>query len=114
MGNPEQDARRQIDQLLVLAGWHVCDIDQANITAHRGVAIRKFPLPGQICSKKQLYTHPRNTSFKSVALYALHRCATSNACVSNCASRDRDAHHEDPKINDWRFTSLNLRTYNET
>lgn len=40
MGNPEQDARRQIDQLLVQAGWHVCDVDQANIMAHRGVAQR--------------------------------------------------------------------------
>src|SRR3569623_520030 len=94
MGNPEQDARRQIDQLLVLAGWHVCDIDQANITAHRGEAKRKFPLPGQICSKKQLYTHPRNTSFKSVALYALHRCSTSKAWLSNCVFREREAYDE--------------------
>lgn len=46
MGNPEQDARGEIDQLLVQAGWHVCDAGQANITACRGVAIREFPLPG--------------------------------------------------------------------
>jgi len=76
MGNPEQDARRQIDQLLVQTGWHVCDVDKAHITAYRGVAIREFPLPGQSYSKKELCTHPRNTSFTSVALYALHRCAT--------------------------------------
>lgn len=111
MGNPEQDARRQIDQLLVLAGWHVCDIDQANIMAYRGVAIREFPLPGQSCSKTT-YTHPKNTSFISVALYALYPCAMSRARVSNCASLDREAHHDDPKYI-WCFTRLNIRTCNE-
>lgn len=55
MGNPEQDARRQIDRLLVQAGWHVCDADQTNITAHRGVAIREFPLPGHGFADYLLY-----------------------------------------------------------
>ena len=59
MGNPEQDARRQIDQLLVQAGWHVCDADQTNITAHRGVAIREFPLPGHGLADYLLYIDGR-------------------------------------------------------
>lgn len=43
---PEQQARGNIDRLLVAAGWHVCDASAANIHAARGVAIREFPLPG--------------------------------------------------------------------
>jgi type I restriction enzyme R subunit len=44
---PEQHARETIDRLLTQAGWHVCDAGAAHITAHRGVAIREFPLkPG--------------------------------------------------------------------
>ncbi len=42
--NPEAKARVSIDALLVAAGWHVCDMAQANIHAARGVAIREFPL----------------------------------------------------------------------
>ncbi len=40
----EQEARKEIDKLLTLAGWRVADMDQANIYADRGVAIREFPL----------------------------------------------------------------------
>ncbi len=44
---PEAKARATIDALLQQAGWHVCDMGQANIHAARGVAIREFPLnPG--------------------------------------------------------------------
>jgi hypothetical protein len=46
MAQPEQLARENIDALLTTAGWHVCDVDKANIHAARGVAIREFPLPG--------------------------------------------------------------------
>ena len=59
MGNPEQDARRQIDQSLAQAGWHVCDVDQANIMAYRGVAIREFPLPGHGFADYLLYIDGR-------------------------------------------------------
>ena len=41
---PEQQARVEIDRLLVEACWHVCDVAEANIHAARGVAIREFPL----------------------------------------------------------------------
>ena len=41
---PEARARVQIDQLLQAAGWHVCNIDQVNLHAAQGVAIREFPL----------------------------------------------------------------------
>jgi len=58
MGNPEQDARRLIDQLLVQAGWHVCDGGHANITAYRA-AIREFPLPGQGYVDNLLYINSR-------------------------------------------------------
>jgi type I restriction enzyme R subunit len=44
---PEAKARITIDLLLQQAGWHVCDVENANIHAGRGVAIREFPLnPG--------------------------------------------------------------------
>jgi type I restriction enzyme, R subunit len=41
---PEAEARQSIDALLEQAGWHVCDMAQANIHAARGVALREFPL----------------------------------------------------------------------
>ena len=41
---PEQKARVNIDALLVAAGWHVCNVANANIHASVGVAIREFPL----------------------------------------------------------------------
>lgn len=41
---PERRARVEIDALLAAAGWHVCDMAQANIHAATGVAIREFPL----------------------------------------------------------------------
>ena len=44
MGQPEEEARRRIDALLVAAGWQVCDASAADIHAARGVAIREFPL----------------------------------------------------------------------
>jgi len=44
---PEAKARQTIDALLAQAGWHVCDMANANIHAARGVALREFPLnPG--------------------------------------------------------------------
>jgi type I restriction enzyme R subunit len=44
---PEAKARVTIDALLVSAGWHVCNVAEANIHAAVGVAIREFPLnPG--------------------------------------------------------------------
>ena len=43
--NPEQLARRTIDRLLQQAGWQVSDVGAANIHAHRGLALREFPLP---------------------------------------------------------------------
>jgi hypothetical protein len=41
---PEAQARVQIDRLLQAADWHVCNIDQVNLHAAQGVAIREFPL----------------------------------------------------------------------
>jgi type I restriction enzyme, R subunit len=41
---PEQKARASIDALLTPAGWHVCNMADANIHASRGVALREFPL----------------------------------------------------------------------
>nr|MDP2191803.1 DEAD/DEAH box helicase family protein [Rhodoferax sp.] len=40
---PEEKARVNIDALLQQAGWHVCHINDANIHAARGVALREFP-----------------------------------------------------------------------
>ncbi|MBI5875783.1 MAG: type III restriction endonuclease subunit R, partial [Deltaproteobacteria bacterium] len=41
---PEDKAREVIDSLLEKAGWHVCNLNDANIHAHCGVVIRNFPL----------------------------------------------------------------------
>ena len=41
---PEARARQTIDALLMQAGWHVCNMGDANIHAARGVALREFPL----------------------------------------------------------------------
>jgi type I restriction enzyme R subunit len=41
---PEQQARGGIDALLMAAGWHICNVSDANIQAATGVAIREFPL----------------------------------------------------------------------
>lgn len=40
----EQEARAEIDLLLVAAGWRVQDAKAANLHAALGVAIREFPL----------------------------------------------------------------------
>ena len=40
----EEQARKNIDALLLAAGWHICDVANANIHAAKGVAIREFPL----------------------------------------------------------------------
>ena len=45
MGNtPEQEARKNIDQMLEQSGWEIQDVVNANIHANKGVAIREFPL----------------------------------------------------------------------
>lgn len=41
---PEELARQNIDKLLIAAGWHICNVADANIHAADGVAIREFPL----------------------------------------------------------------------
>jgi len=41
---PEERARAEIDRLLAAAGWSVQSMNEANIHAARGVAIREFPL----------------------------------------------------------------------
>jgi type I restriction enzyme R subunit len=45
---PEQKARVSIDALLVQAGWHFCNVANANLYAGdedvKGVAIRELPL----------------------------------------------------------------------
>jgi type I restriction enzyme, R subunit len=44
---PEARARQTIDALLMQAGWHVCNMADANIHTARGVALCGFPLnPG--------------------------------------------------------------------
>jgi len=40
----EDKAREIIDSLLEKAGWHVCNLNDANIHAYRGIVIRNFPL----------------------------------------------------------------------
>lgn len=40
---PEDQAREQIDRLLKQAGWQVCDPNQVNLHAYRGIAIQGLP-----------------------------------------------------------------------
>ena len=55
---PEAQARVHIDQLLQAAGWHVCHVDQVNLHASLGVAIREFPLnPGHGFADYLLYVN---------------------------------------------------------
>jgi type I restriction enzyme R subunit len=43
----EEKARQKIDEALQASGWSVQDLDQVNLDAARGVAVREFPLkPG--------------------------------------------------------------------
>ncbi len=48
----EEQARKKIDALLLAAGWHICDVSDANIHAAKGVAIREFPLDAGLLSGK--------------------------------------------------------------
>jgi len=41
---PEEEARKEIDHLLELAGWKVQDLKDINLGVHSGVAVREFPL----------------------------------------------------------------------
>ncbi len=59
MSQPEEEARKRIDALLLAAGWVVCDACAANIHAARGVAIREFPLPGHGVADYLLYLDGR-------------------------------------------------------
>ena len=53
---PEDRARVLIDDLLLAAGWHVCDMAEANIHAALGVAVREFSLnKGHGCADDLLY-----------------------------------------------------------
>ncbi len=56
---PEDRAKDTIETLLREAGWQVSDVQTANISAHRGVAIREFPLPGHGYADYLLYVDGR-------------------------------------------------------
>ncbi len=45
---PEEEARRDIDHLLELAGWNVQDYKNIDLSVSRGVAVREFPLKNGI------------------------------------------------------------------
>jgi len=45
---PEEKARQDIDNLLELAGWKVQDLQELNLNASSGVAVREFPLQNGI------------------------------------------------------------------
>lgn len=42
---PEEEARQEIDNLLTKAGWVIQDIEELNLGAALGVAVREYPLP---------------------------------------------------------------------
>ena len=59
--NPEELARINIDKMLEAAGWVVCDIKDLNLSAHRGIAVREFPLPGHGFADYMLYVDGKAT-----------------------------------------------------
>src|SRR6266511_289538 len=60
MSTPEDQARENIDRLLTQAGWTVCNQNDANILAYRGVAIQNFTLKsGHGCAEYLLYVDGR-------------------------------------------------------
>lgn len=40
---PEEKARQDIDKLLTKADWTIQDVDQINLGASLGVAVREYP-----------------------------------------------------------------------
>lgn len=66
---PEQQARGSIDALLIAAGWHICNVQDANIHASTGVAIREFPLnTGFGFADYLLYVNGKALQMKSTAI----------------------------------------------
>jgi len=60
--NPEEKARRKIDEELTAAGWSVQDLAQVDLRAARGVAVREFPLkPGHGDADYLLYVDGKAT-----------------------------------------------------
>ena len=46
---PEEKARQDIDNLLTKTGWVIQDIDQINLGAGLGVAVREYPNKIRFC-----------------------------------------------------------------
>src|SRR5438270_11670389 len=44
---PEEKARQKIDVLLEAAGWKIQDLQDMNLSASLGVAVREFPLKSE-------------------------------------------------------------------
>jgi type I restriction enzyme R subunit len=88
----EVKARIQIDHLLQSAGWHVCNIDQVNLHAALGVAIREFPLnSGHGFADYLLYVNGKacgvieakkeDVTLKGVEAHAERHCSCSYASL---------------------------------
>jgi hypothetical protein len=115
----EAHRRQTIDPVLTAAGWHVCDVDSANLRAATGVAIREFLLnagsgfadyllcvKGKACGvieakkKRQLQRDAQGVFWRCAAKPQLapgSRCLRSTAarCGTNanhCCSRPTNAH----------------------
>lgn len=46
---PEEQARRQIDTMLIVSGWRIQEYKASNPSASRGVALREVPLKSGRC-----------------------------------------------------------------
>lgn len=49
MPDPEQLARKEIDAMLIAAGWAVQDYNSVDFCAGRGIALREVPLKSGRC-----------------------------------------------------------------
>ena len=74
--NPEQQARVEIDRLLMAAGWHVYGVKDVDIHAARGVAVREFPLAeGHGYADYLLYVDGKAAGVHATAVLDTLRCS---------------------------------------
>ncbi len=81
MAQPEQQARQEIDRLLIAAGWRVFDLAEADIHAARGVAIYVEP------RKLALGSVQPNLNLNPVRTIRLGKPITASISASNFTNR---------------------------
>ena len=81
VAQPEQQARQEIDRLLIAAGWRVFDLAEADIHAARGVAIYVEP------RKLALGSVQPNLNLNPVRTIRFGKPITASISASNFTNR---------------------------